>query len=65
MAEAYRAQSKPVVAKVLTDLRVAIPRRRFAERIADYCGPAERLILQSYCKADTARIIGSGPIDFG
>ena len=59
MAEAYRAQGKPVVATVLTDLRAAIPRRRFAERIADYCGPAERLILQGYGEADTARIFGS------
>ena len=59
MAEAYRAQGKPVVATVLIDLRESIPRKRFAERVGDYCGPAERLILQGYGEADTARIFGS------
>ena len=59
MAEAYRAQGKPVVATVLTDLRAAIPRGRFTERVADYCSPAECLILQGYGEADTARVMGS------
>ena len=59
MADAYRAQGKPVVATVITDLREAIPRRRFNERIADYCGPAERLILQGYGSADAARVFAS------
>ena len=59
MAEAYRAQGKPVVATVLADLRASIPRGRFGERIADYCGPAERLILQGYGEADAARVFTS------
>ena len=59
MAQAYRAQGRRQVATVLIDLREAIPRARFGERVADYCGPGEVIILRGYGDVDAARVFSS------
>ena len=59
MAEAYHAQGRPTVAAVLIDLREAIPRGRFVERVAGYTGSGEQIILQGYGEVDAGRVFAS------